>query len=106
MTIGEGPRVAARFPKVGMQQHRLAVPLEQHVIGQAKRIDLARPGLRFEAFRQVVADGASLPRGMPRFEMLSADELRQLHSYIRAMAREALGTRKPSAPQAAVPARN
>ena len=59
-----------------------------------------------EAFRQVVAEGASLPHGMPRFEMLGADELRQLHAYIRAMTREALGTRKPSGPQAAVPARN
>lgn len=32
---------------------------------------------------------------MPRFEMLSDTEIRQLHAYIRARAREALGKRAP-----------
>jgi quinohemoprotein ethanol dehydrogenase len=59
-----------------------------------------------DAFRQVVFDGASLPRGMPRFEMLSEEELRQLYAYVRSTAREALGTRKPSVAPAAAPMRN
>lgn len=37
-----------------------------------------------------------LERGMPRFEYLTDAQIRQLHAYIRARAREALGTRKPS----------
>ncbi len=59
-----------------------------------------------DAFRQVVFEGVSLPRGMPRFEMLSEDEIRQLYAYVRSTAREALGTRKPSVAPAAAPMRN
>ncbi|VWX54500.1 PQQ-dependent dehydrogenase, methanol/ethanol family [Novosphingobium sp. 9U] len=49
------------------------------------------------AFRSVVHDGALLRNGMPRFDSLTDRELLQLRSYIRARAREALGTRKPGA---------
>ncbi len=59
-----------------------------------------------DAFRQVVFEGASLPRGMPRFEMLSETDLRQLYAYIRSTAREALGTRKPSVAPPPAPMRN
>ena len=35
-----------------------------------------------------------MSRGMPRFENLTEDQIRQLHAYIRAKAREALGKRE------------
>ena len=48
--------------------------------------------------------GNHKPRpGMPRFDMLTDDEIRQLHAYIRARAREALGKRQPD--DRAAPAR-
>ena len=59
-----------------------------------------------DAFRQIVLEGASLPRGMPRFEMLNETDLRQLYAYVRSTAREALGTRKPAAGAAPAPMRN
>ncbi|CAN7589426.1 PQQ-dependent dehydrogenase, methanol/ethanol family [Phenylobacterium sp. LjRoot219] len=61
--------------------------------------DLRESGVALdpEAFRQVVHDGALRPTGMPSFENLSDAELRQISAYIRAKAREALGTRKPAA---------
>jgi quinohemoprotein ethanol dehydrogenase len=37
-----------------------------------------------------------MEQGMPRFETLSDREISQLYAFIRARAREALGTRKPS----------
>ncbi len=45
----------------------------------------------------VVHDGALQSRGMPRYEKLTREEVRQIHAYIRAGAREALGLRKPAA---------
>ncbi len=59
-----------------------------------------------DAFRQIVFEGASLPRGMPRFEMLTEDDLRQLYAYVRSAAREANGTRKPAVGAAPAPMRN
>ena len=44
----------------------------------------------------LLKQGTLLERGMPRFEYLTDEQIRQLHAYIRARAREALGTRKPS----------
>lgn len=52
--------------------------------------------LNFETFSQLLKDGTLLERGMPKFQMLSDEEIRQLHAYIRARAREALGERKES----------
>jgi quinohemoprotein ethanol dehydrogenase len=43
----------------------------------------------------VLKQGLLLERGMPRFENLTDEQVRQLHAYIRARAREALGKRKP-----------
>ncbi len=51
--------------------------------------------LELANFSQLLKTGALMERGMPRFEMLSDTEIRQLHAYIRARARESLGTRKP-----------
>jgi quinohemoprotein ethanol dehydrogenase len=50
--------------------------------------------LQLDSLSQLLKTGALLDRGMPRFEMLSDTEIRQLHAYIRARARESLGTRK------------
>lgn len=60
--------------------------------------DLRESGLalHLDSFSQLLKSGALLERGMPRFEMLSDDEIRQLHAYIRARAREVLGTREAS----------
>ena len=49
--------------------------------------------LNAESFAQYVRAGAP-DRGMPPFEWLSEDQMRQLHAYVRARAREALGTRE------------
>ena len=48
-----------------------------------------------QAIRAVLQEGALERQGMPRFENLSDTEVGQIASYIRAKAREALGTRKP-----------
>ncbi len=58
--------------------------------------DLRESGiaLQLDSLRELLKSGALLEKGMPRFETLSDDEIRQLHAYIRARAREALGTRK------------
>ena len=59
--------------------------------------DLRESGiaLRVDTLGELLKTGALISRGMPRFDMLSDTEVRQLHAYIRARAREALGTRKP-----------
>jgi quinohemoprotein ethanol dehydrogenase len=59
--------------------------------------DLRESGiaLRLDTLSELLKTGALLERGMPRFETLTDTEIRQLHAYIRARAREALGTRKP-----------
>jgi quinohemoprotein ethanol dehydrogenase len=53
--------------------------------------------LELANFRDLLKTGR-MEQGMPRFDMLGADETRQLHAYIRARAREALGIRKPVVP--------
>jgi quinohemoprotein ethanol dehydrogenase len=59
--------------------------------------DLRESGvaLRVDTLGELLRNGALMPRGMPRFDTLSDTEVRQLHAYIRARAREALGKRKP-----------
>jgi quinohemoprotein ethanol dehydrogenase len=56
--------------------------------------------LRLDTFRELLKSGALMSRGMPRFADLSEAEVRQLHAYIRARAREVLGRRKPSGEKA------
>jgi quinohemoprotein ethanol dehydrogenase len=43
------------------------------------------------ALWSIVHDGALLQKGMPRFDKLDAAEVKQIHAYIRAQARSALG---------------
>lgn len=58
--------------------------------------DLRESGiaLRLDTLSQLLKSGALMQYGMPRFQNLTDEQIRQLHSYIRARAREALGTRK------------
>jgi len=49
----------------------------------------SRLALDPNAFYSVVHDGALLPRGMPRFENLSREQVMQLYAYIRSGARKA-----------------
>lgn len=59
--------------------------------------------LELETLSQLLKDGTLLEQGMPKFQMLSDDEIRQLHAYIRARAREALGEREESDDVAPMP---
>ncbi len=52
--------------------------------------------LHEEGLWTLLQEGTLMSRGMPRFETLTREQVRQLHAYIRAGAREALGTREPS----------
>jgi len=67
--------------------------------------------LDFNNFRTLLKEGPLMERGMPRFEMLTDEQIRQLYAYVRAKAREALGTRKATiqeratAPAQPVPAK-
>jgi len=59
--------------------------------------------LDLDTFRTLLKTGALMQNGMPRFEALNDTQIRQLHAYIRARAREALGTRKESGGAAPMP---
>lgn len=61
--------------------------------------DLRESGIALyeESLWTVLHEGTLMSRGMPRFETLTREQVRQIHAYIRAGAREALGTRKPAA---------
>jgi quinohemoprotein ethanol dehydrogenase len=48
-----------------------------------------------DALWTVLHDGILLPRGMPRFETLTREQVTQIYAYIRARARQALDTSKP-----------
>jgi quinohemoprotein ethanol dehydrogenase len=52
-------------------------------------------GLDGEAFWTVLHDGPLVQRGMPRFDELTRADSDKLRNYLRAAAREALGTRRP-----------
>jgi len=56
-----------------------------------------------DAFLAVLHEGALMQNGMPRYDRLTREQVMQIHAYIRAGAREALGTRKPQ-DSAAAPA--
>ncbi len=53
--------------------------------------------VRLDTFTQLVREGR-LEKGMPNYTWLTEDQIRQLHSYVRARAREVLGKRKPYDP--------
>lgn len=59
--------------------------------------------LRLDTFTQYVKTG-NPAKGMPAQTRLSEEQLRQLHAYIRARAREVLGLRKPFDPKVAAAA--
>jgi quinohemoprotein ethanol dehydrogenase len=60
--------------------------------------DLRESGIALyeESLWTVLHQGTLMSRGMPRFETLTREQVRQIHAYIRAGAREVLGTRKPA----------
>ena len=53
--------------------------------------------LRLDTFTQMVREGR-MEKGMPQYQWLTPDQIRQLHAYIRARAREVLGKRPPYDP--------
>jgi quinohemoprotein ethanol dehydrogenase len=66
--------------------------------------DLKESGIALDlaSFSQVLKTGALMEQGMPRFEYLTDDQIRQLYAYIRYRARESLGLIKP-VPEPAMP---
>lgn len=58
--------------------------------------DLRESGIALDlaSFSDLLRSGALLERGMPRFENLTDEQIRQLHAFIRAKARETLGKRE------------
>ena len=63
--------------------------------GTAPDLRESRMALHPDAFKTLLRQGPLLPRGMPRFDNLTDEQIIQLHAYIRARSREALGTRQP-----------
>ncbi len=61
--------------------------------------DLRESGIALQlgSFRQLLKSGALIERGMPKFDRLTDAQIRQLHAFIRAKAREELGLRKRDA---------
>ena len=49
--------------------------------------------LHFGTFSTLLKSGALIDQGMPRFQNLTDDQIRDLYAYVRAKAREALGKR-------------
>ena len=60
--------------------------------------DLRESSVAMDAtsFWSVVHDGALLPRGMPRFNQFTAEQVAQIRAYIRAGARHALAAPAPA----------
>ena len=50
--------------------------------------------LRLDTFSELLKGGMLMENGMPRFDKLTDTQIRQIHAYIRAKAREQLGTRQ------------
>jgi quinohemoprotein ethanol dehydrogenase len=59
--------------------------------------------LKLDTLTELLKTGSLMSSGMPRFENLTDAQIRQLHAYIRARAREALGKRKDSGDAAPMP---
>jgi quinohemoprotein ethanol dehydrogenase len=58
--------------------------------GVAPDLRESQVALKLESFSPVVRDGVLIERGMPRFDNLSPTDVRQIHAFVRAKAREAL----------------
>jgi quinohemoprotein ethanol dehydrogenase len=56
-----------------------------------------------DSFWTVVHEGTLIEHGMPRFEMLTREQVMQIYAYIRAGARAALASHNPDAPPARAP---
>ena len=58
--------------------------------------DLRESGiaLQLDSLTQLLHSGALMQNGMPKFDKLTDEQIRQIHAYIRAKAREQLGTRE------------
>ncbi len=52
-----------------------------------------RSRLKLDSLTTLLKSGALLEQGMPRFQQLTDDQIREIYAYIRAKAREALGQR-------------
>lgn len=67
--------------------------------------DLRESGiaLPLDTFTQMVREGR-MENGMPQFTWMTDEQIRQVHAYLRARAREALGLRKPINPSSGKPA--
>jgi quinohemoprotein ethanol dehydrogenase len=63
--------------------------------GPAPDLRESRLALDREAFWNVVHEGALVPRGMPRFDTLTREQVMQLYAYVRSGARAALKSGKP-----------
>jgi quinohemoprotein ethanol dehydrogenase len=46
----------------------------------------------------IIHKGERMERGMPRFDFLTKEQVRQIYMYVRAGAREALAKQKPATP--------
>jgi quinohemoprotein ethanol dehydrogenase len=57
--------------------------------------DLRESGiaLRLDTLTQLLRSGALMSQGMPKFDNLTDEQIRQIYAYLRAKAREQLGTR-------------
>ena len=53
----------------------------------------SRVALNPDSFWSVVHEGTLIEQGMPRYEMLTREQVMQIYAYIRAAARGALGNR-------------
>jgi quinohemoprotein ethanol dehydrogenase len=62
--------------------------------GTAPDLRESQIALRLDGLWPVLNQGSLLALGMPRFDDLTLEQVRQIYSYIRAGAREALGLRK------------
>jgi quinohemoprotein ethanol dehydrogenase len=60
--------------------------------------------LKLETLTALLRDGALMQRGMPRFDKLSDEQIRLVHSFIRAGARDALKKQAATGAPAATPA--
>jgi quinohemoprotein ethanol dehydrogenase len=73
------------FPRCGFCHGKDAVSA-----GMAPDLRESAIALHLDSLRTIVSEGALLQKGMPRFEDMTEDQLRKIHAYIRARARETL----------------
>ena len=62
--------------------------------GPAPDLRESQIALQLDSLWNVVHDGALIQNGMPNFASLTREQVKQIYAYIRAGARDALGTRK------------